>query len=307
MSGRPEGKLMVSREGRKEMPPSGWSPLLVWVLPPTLVSALSGHLSSPSPLISADGTHTQHLNPGLSPEPQAPHVTQHLKPFLLPGSPHLTDGAPSPQEPSHCSGGHLSVPTPTLPYGPSISSSAPLLPRAHATCFLDSAKMVLELLPNLYLTPLIHCAHYREISLPKTLVRLALEKSQTLPPIQLSICPPPSPDKSPHVHRSPPLECPSLPLSQVTNSFFSCKLWPEAFPELSIPTSSGPHVECSPLRQAPVPGLAGSRRPWATRLNGLVRRDKRSGRPGTPQPRGWSRCGPGERSGPQMYPVLTPC
>lgn len=38
-------------------------------------------------------------------------------------------------------------------YGPSSSSSAPLLPGAPVTCFLDSAKPVLELLPNPYLTP----------------------------------------------------------------------------------------------------------------------------------------------------------
>lgn len=66
LSGRPEEELTMRREGRKEMPPSGRPPLLV---PPTLVSALSGHLSSPSLPISADGIHTQHLNPGLSPEP----------------------------------------------------------------------------------------------------------------------------------------------------------------------------------------------------------------------------------------------
>lgn len=60
------------------------------------------------------------------------------------------------------------MPIPALPYGPGSFSSTPLLPGALVTCFLDSAKTVLELLPPPCLTPLIHCAHCREVSLLDT-------------------------------------------------------------------------------------------------------------------------------------------
>lgn len=101
----------------------------------------------------------------------------------------------------------LSVPIPALPYGPSNSSSAPLPPWDLVTCFLDSGRWFGNFSIPPYLTPLIHCPHCHEINLLTTLVRLALEKSQTLPHTRSNPCPPPQPDKTTHLHSSPRFQC----------------------------------------------------------------------------------------------------
>lgn len=151
LSGRPEGR--AHGWGRRETPQGWWPPCsFLGIFPHSGLYLLWAPAISFYPLVLT--VHTRSTSTQAAPlshrpmcptAPQTWHVPNPF--FLLCPFIWLTEPLPH-KSPAATLEAILSVPIPALPYGPSNSSSAPLPPWALVTCFLDSAKMIWELLPT---------------------------------------------------------------------------------------------------------------------------------------------------------------